>query len=197
MQMPIDRAGLLRRGGVGALVIGAAALGLAPAASAALSDEDLAYARLLIAVELLTVDFQTQALASGRLDSKTEAVLKATLPQEKAHLAGLSSLVTGTGQVPATSDDIDFAYPKDAFSSAEKMAELAGTLETLSLGAYLGAIEHVQAPRWRLPIGQIAASEAQHVAALANAGGQPILGRAFAPSLELDAVSDALDAYES
>lgn len=193
----MDRAGLLKRGG--AFLAGGAVLGLGPAstASAAVPDEDLAYARLLIGVELLAVDFQTQALASGKLDAATQKALTGILVQEKAHLAGLSSLVAGTGQLPATADDVDFTYPSGTFSSADKLIALANRVETLALGAYLGAVENVQSPSWRLPIGQIAASEARHVAALAGAAGKPVLGRAFAPSLQIDAVSAALDAYES
>jgi hypothetical protein len=195
MHQPFNRAALLRRGG--ALLVGGAALGLVQPAAAAAPDEDLAYVRLLIGVELLAVDFQTQALASGKLDQSAQRVLKGILPQEKAHLTGLSVLVTNAGQVPATADDIDFTYPKGTFSSAAKLAKLTDTIESLSLGAYLGAVENVQTPAWRLPLGQIAASEAQHVAALAAAAGRPVLGRAFAPSLQIDAVSAALDAYES
>jgi hypothetical protein len=195
MQIALDRAGLLRRGG--ALLVGGAALALAPAASAAVPDEDLAYARLLIGVELLEVDFQTQAIAGGKLDPRAAQALEGMLAQEKAHLVGLSNLVAGTGQLPATADDVDFAYPKGTFTSAARLAKAVGAIETLALGAYLGAIENVQTPSWRLPIGQIAASEAQHVAALAAAAGGRVLGRAFAPSLQIDAVSAALDAYES
>jgi hypothetical protein len=195
MQMPLNRACLLRRGG--ALLVGAAALGLTPTARAAVPDEDLAYARLLIGVELLEVDFETQALSSGRLGGPAQKALTGILAQDKAHLAGLSSLVTGAGQVAATADDVDFTYPSGTFSSAARLAAFADTIEALALGAYLGAVENMQTASWRLPIGQIAASEAQHVAALAGAAGKPVLGRAFAPSLEIDAVSAALDAYES
>jgi rubrerythrin len=195
MQQSLDRTTLLRRGG--AILVGGAAFGLVPTATAAAPDEDVAYARLLIGVELLAVDFQTQAIASGKLDSATQKVLTGILAQEKGHLAGLSSLVAGAGQVPATADDVDFAYPRETFSSADSIAKFAASIETLALGAYLGAVENVQTPRWRLPIGQIAASEAQHVAALADAAGKPVLGRAFAPALQIDAVSAALDAYES
>src|SRR6478672_9585781 len=104
MQIALDRAGLLRRGG--ALLVGGAALALAPAASAAVPDEDLAYARLLIGVELLEVDFQTQAIAGGKLDPRAAQALEGMLAQEKAHLVGLSNLVAGTGQLPATADDV-------------------------------------------------------------------------------------------
>jgi hypothetical protein len=194
MQM-LDRATLVRRG-VG-LLAGGAALGLAPAAFAAVPDEDLAYVRLLIGVELLEVDFQARALASGRLDPQTGRLLRNIAAQEKAHLTGLSVLVTNAGQVPATADDVDFAYPKGTFASAAKIQRLADTIETLALGAYLGAVENVQTAAWRLPLGQIAATESRHVGALAAAAGKPVLGRAFAPSLQIDAVSAALDVYES
>jgi hypothetical protein len=194
MQM-LDRATLVRRGA--GLLAGGAALGLAPAAFAAVPDEDLAYVRLLIGVELLEVDFQARDLASGRLDPQTGRLLRTIATQEKAHLTGLSVLVTNTGQVPATADDVDFAYPKGTFASAAKIQRLADTIETLALGAYLGAVENVQTAAWRLPLGQIAATESRHVGALAAAAGKPVLGRAFAPSLQIDAVSAALDVYES
>jgi len=194
MQM-VDRATLVRRGA--GLLAGGAVLGLAPAAFAAVPDEDLAYVRLLIGVELLEVDFQARALASGRLDPRTGRLLRTIAAQEKAHLTGLSVLVTNAGQVPATADDVDFAYPKGTFASAAKIQRLADTIETLALGAYLGAVENVQTAAWRLPLGQIAATESRHVGALAAAAGKPVLGRAFAPSLQIDAVSAALDVYES
>jgi hypothetical protein len=183
--------------GGSALLVGGSALALAPPALGAPSDEDLAYLRLLIAVELLEVDFVAQALAAKAVPPAAARALGGMLAQDKAHLAGLSSLMTGAGQVPATAGDIDFAYPSGTFDSAESIMKLAATLEDVSLGAYLGAIGSVQAPLWRLPLGQIAASEALHVGALAAAEGKPVIGRAFAPSLRMDAVSAVLDRYES
>jgi Ferritin-like domain len=195
----LSRAGLLRRGAVGggALLAGASALRLAPAAAAAPSDEDLAYLRLLIGVELLEVDFGRQSLAAKTMSSDAARVVGRILAQDKAHLEGLSSLIAGAGQIPTMADDIDFAYPKGTFDSAESIIELAATLEDVALGAYLGAVGNVQAPLWRRPLGQIAASEALHVGALSAAVGRPVLGRAFTPSLPMDAVSAVLDRYES
>jgi hypothetical protein len=195
----LSRAALLRRGAVGgsALLVGGSALALAPAALAAPSDEDLAYLRLLIGVELLEIDFAPRALAAKTLPADAARVVGAMLAQDKAHLDGLSSLMTGAGQIPTTADDIDFGYPKGTFDSAESIMKLAVTLEEVALGAYLGAIGSVQAPLWRLPIGQIAASEALHAGALTAAAGKPVIGRAFVPSLQMDAVSSVLDRYES
>ena len=65
------------------------------------------------------------------------------------------------------------------------------------LGSYLGAVENVEAPELRLSIGQIAANEAQHTGALAALRGRTVIGGAFAPVLQIDAASAALDRYES
>jgi hypothetical protein len=41
-------------------------------------------------------------------------------------------------------------------------------VKTLSLGAYLGALENVQTPAYRLALAQIAANEASTVSAFAH-----------------------------
>jgi len=116
---------------------------------------------------------------------------------EKAHYAGLASLMSAAGQTPTTADDIDFSYAKGTFASATSILKQAEKLEQLVLGAYLGAGENVQTAALRLPLGQIGASEAQHCGALAALAGRPAIESAFAPSLQMGEVSDALDAYES
>jgi len=59
-----SRASLLTRGA--ATVVAASAFGgLASHASAAVPDGDLAYARLLVALELLSLDFYTRAIGAG------------------------------------------------------------------------------------------------------------------------------------
>jgi rubrerythrin len=191
----------LRQGaaGGGALLLSGSAVSvLASAASAATSsDNDLSYLRVLIGAELLDIDFQTRALASGQLDSASSALFKEMLGDENAHYRGLSNLMTGAGQIPATADDITFTYPKGSFDSQAAIMKFAGSLEDLTLGAYLGAVQNVQAPQLRLPIGQIAANEAQHVSALAVAAGRPVIGQAFASALQIDVVSATLDIYET
>jgi Ferritin-like domain len=200
----MSRSGFLQRGAVGggALLVsasGLAALGLANAASAATPppDGDLAYLRLLIAAELLAVDFQTNALAGGKLRHAAHAVVRRIRSDENSHYTLLAGVLTAAGQTPATSDDIDFSYPKGTFRSQASILRLAGRLEHLMVGAYLGAVGNVETPQLRLPIGQIAANEAQHQGAFAALGGQPVVGQAFAPALTIGAASDALDEFES
>jgi len=197
----LSRDQLLRRGalGGGALVLsGSAVAALAGRASAAaLPDTDLAYLRLLIGAELLAADFQTQALASGKLSRSSAAVFRKMAADEKAHYTGLVQLLTAAGQTPATQDDIDFSYPKGSLASEASIMKLAGEIEALILGTHLGSLENIQTGELRLPVGQIAANEAQHVGALAVLAGRAVIGRAFAPSLQIDAASAALDKFES
>lgn len=198
----LSRAAFLRRGAVGggALLAAAAGLpGLTDVASAATPpDADLAYLRLLIAAELLGLDFQTQALASGKLRHHgASALVRRIRADERAHYQALADLLTAAGQTPATAGDIDFTYPQGSFRSQASILKLAERLERLMLGAYLGAIENVASPQLRLPIGQIAANEAQHAGALAALAGGPAIGKPFAQSLPMAAASNALDHFES
>lgn len=193
----LSRSALVRRGGAALVASSTVAAWLTAQAFAAPPDNDLAYLRLLIGVELVAADFQDQASQSGKLSGAAAAAIKKMQADEKAHYAGLAQLVTAAGQIPATADDIDFEYPKGAFASQKTVLQLAWAIERLSVGAYMGAIESVQTAALRLPIGQIGANEAQHVSALAPMLGRPVIGRAFAPSLSIDDVSTALDGYES
>ena len=197
----MNRAALLRRGAVGsgALLVSASGLAaLAPVASAGTPpDADLAYLRLLVAAELLVFDFQTRALTSGKLRHRAHALFRRIRADEKAHYKQLAALLTTAGQTPATPGDIDFAYPKGSLRSQRSIVTLAGRLEHLMVGAYVGAIENVQTPELRLTIGRIAANEAQHQSALAGLRGDSVLGAALAPALQIAAVSDVLDEFES
>ena len=172
---------------------------LADAAPAAtIPDGDLAYLRLLIATELLAVDFQGRALASGKLRrNSARSVFRCMRADERAHYSHLGNLLIAAGQTPATAADIDFTYPKGSFRSQASITKLAARLEHLMVGAYVGAVENVETPELRLPIGQIAANEAQHASALAGLGGCAAIGKAFAPALQMAAVSNALDEFES
>lgn len=190
------RNGFLRRAGVagGALVFPGM---LAGRAGATAPDADVTYLRLLVGAELLAVDFQARALASAKLTRGPRAVLRKMAADEAAHYTALAQLVARAGQTAATAGDIDFWYPKGSFASEAAILQLAAEIEQVSLGAYLGAVENLQTPQLRLPVGQIAANESQHVGALAALAGRPIIGRAFSPSLQLDAASAALDVFES
>jgi Ferritin-like domain len=196
----MSRERFLRRG-AGALLVsasGLSTLGFASDASAATTpDGDLAYLRLLIAAELLALDFHGKALTSRRLHHTAHVLTRRIRADEKAHYTHLADALTAAGGTPATAGDIDFSYPKGGFRSQSSILRLAGRVERLLVGAYVGAIENVETPDLRLVIGQIAANEAQHEGALATLQGRSAVGKAFTPALQIGAASAALDEFES
>jgi hypothetical protein len=197
----LTRGAVLRRGAAagGALALGGAGAAVlaAPAGAMTFPDGDLAYLRLLTAAELLALDYQGQALTGALLSGDASAIVTQAAADDKAHYAALVDLLGKGNVVAATPDDIDFTYPKGSFDSEASILTLADAIEHLVLGAYAGALQNVQTPLLRLPLAQIAANEAQHVGALATLAGKPVIGKAFGPALQIDAVTAALDDYES
>lgn len=191
------RRGLLARAGAGAaFVAGGSAVGaLAAPARAATPDGDLAYARLLVALELLSLDFYSQALRSRRLGSGLE--LRRARAAEEQHYDTVAAILTGAGQVPATAQEIDFSYPRGSFASHAAIARLGIRLETLSLGAYLGAVRALETPEFRNHAARAAASEAQHLSVFSGAAGGRRIGPPLPATLPIEHVSDALDEYTS
>jgi hypothetical protein len=166
--------------------------------AAALPDNDLAYLRLLIGAELLAIDFHTNAIAARKkLGAALTATFRRALADERSHYAVLSKAIVDAGQPSTGPGDVDFTYPRGSFATRASIARLGWRIESLLLGSYLGAVENVQTPDLRLPVGQIAANESQHVSAVAPAAGKARIGRAFPVALSIEAASDALDAFES
>jgi hypothetical protein len=193
----LTRRAVLARAGAGAAVLaGGSAVGaLAAPARAATPDGDLAYARLLVALELLSLDFYSQALRSGHSASGLE--LRRARAAERSHYDAVSAVLVAAGQTPATAQDIDFSYPRGSFDSWRAIAGLGVRLESLSLGAYLGAVRAVATPELRNHAARAAASEAQHLSILSGAIGGRQLGPPLPATLPIDHVSDALDVYTS
>jgi hypothetical protein len=192
----MPRRAFLRRGAIGGTAL-LLPLELAPEAEAAVPDADLTYLRLLIAVELLKIDYDVRASRADELRSGPRAFVRRMILDDKRHYTGLASLLTGAGATPTTGGDVDFSYPRGSFETQASIAKLGRRLATLATGAYLGALENVQMPALRRPLAQIAANEAQQAGAFGQLLGGRVVGRAFARSLSIDAVTEALDEYES
>src|SRR3954447_7942237 len=121
MTVGMSRAELVSRGvkgGAALLLAGSAASLVAPAALAdPLSDNDLAYVRLLVAAELLGIDFYTRAVAAKKLSAAGQRNLRAALRNEKEHYQSVAAILGGAGLVPATWEDIEFTYPNGTFDT--------------------------------------------------------------------------------
>jgi hypothetical protein len=185
---PFDRRELLARGGTVALA--GTVLGLRPAGARAgtPSDNDLAYARLLVVAELLAIDFYERALRSRR--SPGAANLRRSLRDERRHRDAVAAVLVAAGQTPPGRDDVDFIYPKGAFASRGSITELGARLESIFLGAYLGAVAGLDADDLKLGAARAASSEAQHLSAFTRR-----VGPAFPRALPIDRASDALNQF--
>ena len=196
----LSRACLLRRVAVGGVALATPATAisfLAAPARAAAPDADLTWLRVLVAAELLSVDFHSRAAASPALAPRAARVLARIARGDAAHYDRLAGVLATARETPATASDIDFTYPKGTFATTGSILRLGLRIETLSLGACLGALGTVESADLRLPLAQIAASEGQHAGAVARLLGHPVVARAFPEPLAIDVVSEALDAYES
>ena len=195
----IDRGSLLRRGVVllgSGSALGALAL---PAHAAAIPDSDLAYLRLLLAVELLKIDYGVHAATSDKLRPATQEFVTRVVLDDKRHYVRLAD-----AHDRRRSDAGDRRRHRLLVSARElrhagsRSRSSAVAWRRWRLGAYLGALENVQTPELRRPLAQIAANEAQQAGAFgAAARTAASIGGAFAQSLQIDAVSAALDEYES
>ena len=169
--------------------------GVTRLAQAAVPDADLAYARLLIALELLSLDFYSRTLRSGHFEAQLE--LRRARAAERHHYDAVAAVLTDAGQTPATAQEIDFSYPRGSFGSWSASARLGVRLESLSLGAYLGAVRALESPDFRNRAARAAASEAQHLSVFSAATGGRRLGPPLPPTLPIERGSDALDTYTS
>jgi hypothetical protein len=144
--MQLTRKSLLRLGAAGGAAFALpGGVARASARAAAPPDADLAYLRLLIGAELLALDFQTRALATRKL-GPAAPTFRRSLADERAHYATLARLLQDAGQTPASSADVDFTYPRGSFGSRAAIEHLGWRVESLLLGAYLGAIGGVETP---------------------------------------------------
>ena len=195
----LTRAGLLFAGarrGAALIVAGGAFGALAETASAdPLSDNDLAFARLLVGAELLSIDFYTRALNAAKFKAVGHKYIRTVRANEVDHYHSVAGILTGAGLTAATAEDFDFSYPRGTFADAGSIARFGRQLETLQLGSYLGAVSSVQASMLVQPFARIGASEAQHLSLWGSLlGGHPV-SSAFPAPLTIDQVSDAMDAY--
>jgi hypothetical protein len=198
MSPSMTRAQLFSRTAKGgaALLVAGSALGqfVGTAAADPLPDADLAYARLLVATELLGADFYARAAASHKAGPRLLKRLKLAHANELQHYQSMGAVLTGAGFTPAGDGDIDFSYPRGAFRSEGSVAKVALELETVMLGAYLGAVDGMQTSALKPAVARIAASEAQHVAYLSTIKGLSSF-QAFPNPMTIQQVSNALDAY--
>ncbi len=193
----LTRVGLLRSGAAAALAASGAGVLARGAFADVPPDADLAYARLLVAADLLAADFYAQALAAKQFGPSATKALRHAAFNEQEHYTAVAGVLTAAGQTPATADDIDFSYPANAFVDRGSIAKLGVAIEQLQLGAYLGAADTVQTEPLRGIASRVAANEAQHVCLFTGLLEDRMLGVSLPLPLDIGEASSALGAYTS
>jgi len=123
--------------------------------------------------------------------------LRRARADEAKHRDAAAAVLTSDGQVPPVAGDVDFSYPRGSFASRASIARLGARLESLFLGAYLGAVEGYAANTLKQSAARAAASEAQHLSVFTAEARGERLGPAFPKALAIDRVSNALDRFTS
>ena len=144
---------------------------------------------------MLSSDFYSQAVAAANTSGAVTRYLKRAYLNEQEHYQSVAGIVSGSGQTPAVSGDIDFTFPKGTFDSQKSIIAFAPKLEATVLGAYLGALGAMQTNALKTGLAQIAACEAQHSSYFTTANGGKSFWVSFPPALTIDQASNALDAF--
>jgi ferritin-like protein len=181
-----------RRFVIGALGAGSAAIATPWLGSAAAATEDdFAFANFGATTELLVKDFYSKALEAKLVKGSKLAALRRGRPAAGQHAKALSDLLTNAGDVAPLPEDFEFEWPANTFKTDKAIVETGrGVLKAL-LGAYQTAAASASDASYRVLYASLAASVSQQLVALAG----PVAAEPFPNAMDLEAASDALEAY--
>jgi Ferritin-like domain len=176
--------------GVGALALGAPWVATASAAT----EDELAFANFGASTEFLVKDFYIKALQANVVSAAQTATLKRGRSAAGQHAKALTDLLRGAGDVAPAPEDFDFQWPDGTVQSEKEIVSTGtGVLRAL-LGAYQTAAASVSNPAYRVLYASLAASVSQQLATLAARAGRHAI-ESFPTAMDLEAASDALEAY--
>ena len=189
--------GLTRR----TLVAGAAGAAVAgvlspPERAAAATEEDLAWLRLGVAAELLSVDFYRRALGTRHLSPRDRRVLRAARLADADHYRRLAAVLAAGGGAPVDAADFSFGYPGSGFASRARLAAAGVAIERASVGAALGALAEVADPAARRTLASVASADGAHLASWLSLSGRGP-GAAFPPPFSIDRASAELAPFSA
>ena len=185
------------------LLVSAAGAGLAVSglaaprsfAAAVATDDELAFASFGQAAELLLADFYTRASAAKFSAGAASRDLAHGMLSATEHAAALAKLLTDAGQTAALAEDFDFAWPDGTFATGHAAGRTGLEIARPLLGVYLGGTIGISIPSYRTLFATMAANVAQQVAALSRLAGGRMVGVSFPPAVDVEAASDAIEAY--
>lgn len=168
--MNTTRAQFLRNGGKGTLALVAGGTVLATMKGDAFAQDtsggptDAQIATFAAGAELLAVRVYGAAIGSKFFSGGTQTYLKNAQKAEREHYNNLAKALGSSAPKAG-----DFTYKLPSLNTAGKIVNFAITLETAFLGAYLAAVDALDAPAFRSLAASHAANEASHLGFFVNA----------------------------
>jgi rubrerythrin len=152
---------------------------------------DVAIANYALTLEYLETEFYEKVAASGLFSGKSAMLIKEFGEQEKTHVEALKGAVGKLGGTPAAKPEGKFPI-----ESAQKVTELAYTVENLGAAAYLGQAAKIQNEELLAAALAIHSVEARHAATLGTVLGKPITpDGAFAKPADMSTVLAAVKPF--
>lgn len=159
------------------------------------TDDELAFANIGLAAELLLKDFYARAASAELFAGGAAADISRGVLNASEHAAALSGLLTDAGQTPAAEEDFEFAWPRGTFRTRTAVATTGLEITRPVLGTYLTAASAITVASYRTLFASMAANVAQQVAALSQLSGAGVIGVSFPPAVEIETASDAIEAF--
>ena len=181
---------------VGSLGAGALTLGgpLLASASAAATEDELAFANFGASTEFLAKDFYTKALEAKMVPRAQTVTLRRGRSAAAQHAKALSELLVGAGDVAPVEEDFEFQWPARTFRSEKATVTTCLVVLRALLGAYQAAAASVTNPAYRVLYASLGASVGQQLGALEARAGQDAI-EPFPVAMDLEAAAAALEAY--
>jgi hypothetical protein len=152
---------------------------------------DVGIVNFALTLEYLEAEYYSIALNTGLLSGEALAVVQALADHEQQHVDSILDYLTSNGATPVAKPE--FTFPDSAYASQAAILELAATLETVGVGAYLGAAPMIQDPEILASAASVEVIEGEHVVAVNDLlGVVPPANTAFPEALTKDEVLAAI-----
>lgn len=166
---------------------------------AALAGGDLTILNFALGLEHLEAAFYAQVLAAhsrhGFLEPHTVGLAQQLAAIEATHVSTLRTAITAGGGTPV--QPMQYAFPPSVFVSPVAFTWFGFTLEEIGIGAYLGAIGHLESSGLRAAAASIYGAEVRHAAILRSQAGFESSPRYFEGSLSVEQVQGLVAPYQS
>jgi hypothetical protein len=191
----VHRAAFLRSAALGSAALVGGGILPAVALAAPPTDDELAYANLGVATELLLADFYDRAAKAKLFKGGAEGAIVRARFNELEHADALSKAIVAAGQTAPVAEDFEFAWPANAFKTKGTAAALGLKLERTLVGVYLQAVITGSNGDLRTLFARILANEAAHLSVCGGLATRRAVGNSFPEPIDVETASDLVGPY--